>query len=76
MGSNSVTTASWHHQSIGDLANGLSIVGRAPDGVIEAVEMPDRPNLIAVQWHPELTAADDVTQQRLFDELVSLSQKS
>ena len=32
--------------------------------------MPDHPWLFAVQWHPELTAADDPVQQRLFDALV------
>jgi putative glutamine amidotransferase len=31
--------------------------------------MPDHPWLIAVQWHPELTAAHDPVQQRLFDAL-------
>jgi gamma-glutamyl-gamma-aminobutyrate hydrolase PuuD len=25
---------------------------------------------VAVQWHPEMTAADDAHQQRLFDGLV------
>jgi putative glutamine amidotransferase len=71
-----VTTASWHHQSIDRLAPGLRVVGEAGDGVIEAVEMPDNPNLIAVQWHPELTAHTDPSQQRLFDALVRLAQRN
>ena len=45
-------------------------MAHAPDGIIEAVEMPRRPGLIAVQWHPELSAADDPIQQRLFDRFV------
>jgi putative glutamine amidotransferase len=69
-----VRTASWHHQSIDKLASGLRVVGEATDGVIEAVEMPNNPNLIAVQWHPELTAHEDPSQQRLFDELVRMAQ--
>ena len=32
--------------------------------------MKDHPWLVAVQWHPEHTAAVDAQQQRLFDELV------
>jgi putative glutamine amidotransferase len=64
---------SWHHQSIDKLAPGLKVVGTAPDGVIEAVEIPDKPQIMAVQWHPELTAHQDSSQQRLFDELVRLS---
>ena len=29
--------------------------------------MPAHPWFVCVQWHPEVTAADDVTQQRIFD---------
>jgi putative glutamine amidotransferase len=62
---------SWHHQAIGRLGAGLRVVARAPDGIIEAVEMPGKPRLIAVQWHPELSAAEDPIQQRLFDRFVA-----
>ena len=48
-----------------------NIAADAADGTIEAVEMPDHPWLIAVQWHPELTAADDQRQQALFNEFVN-----
>jgi len=73
MGGATVRTASWHHQSIDRVAADLTIVGRAPDGVIEAVEFSDRPAVMAVQWHPELTAHEDASQQNLFDELVRLA---
>jgi putative glutamine amidotransferase len=53
------------------MAPGLEVVATAPDGTIEAVEMPEHPWLIAVQWHPELTAERDPAQQRLFDALVN-----
>lgn len=65
---------SWHHQAVRTLAPGLEVVARAPDGTIEAVEMRAHPWLIAVQWHPELTAAQDPAQQRLFDALVGAAQ--
>ena len=64
---------SWHHQAIGDLGRGLRVVANAPDGVVEAVEMPEHPELIAVQWHPELSAAADPVQQRLFDRFVQMT---
>ena len=54
---------------IDKVAPGLTVVARAPDGTIEAVEKPDHPWLYAVQWHPELTAAQDPLQQRLFNAL-------
>ena len=63
--------ASWHHQAIDRVAPALRVAARASDGTIEAVEMPGHPWLVAVQWHPELTAGHDPVQQRLFDALVA-----
>lgn len=70
LGTVECSIASWHHQAIRDVADGLRVIARAPDGTIEAVEMPDNPFLLAVQWHPELTAGRDAAQQRLFDNIV------
>ena len=44
---------SFHHQTVDRLGDGLVVVGRAPDGVIEIVEHA-RHRVAAVQWHPEL----------------------
>jgi putative glutamine amidotransferase len=73
MGTDTVKTTSGHHQAVKDIGDGLRVVGTAPDGIIEAVEMPDHPWLVAVQWHPEVTAKDDATQQAIFDALVETS---
>ena len=62
--------ASWHHQALREVAPGFAITGHAADGTVEAIEMPSHPWLIAVQWHPELTAASDPLQQRIFDAIV------
>jgi putative glutamine amidotransferase len=48
-------------------------VARASDGVIEAVEHTTSSWIVGVQWHPEQTAATDMAQQSLFDELVRRS---
>lgn len=69
-GATELAPLSWHHQAIRVLAPGLAIVGQAPDGTIEAVEVAAHPWLIAVQWHPELSAATDRGQQALFDSFV------
>jgi putative glutamine amidotransferase len=61
--------SSSHHQALRRVAVGFTTVGRARDGTIEAVERSDHPFYLAVQWHPEETAAKDPGQQRLFDAL-------
>jgi putative glutamine amidotransferase len=70
LGSDTVTVSSSHHQAIDRLAEGLVVTGRAPDGIIEAVERPGNGWVVAVQWHPERTAHADPAQQGLFDALV------
>ena len=67
---------SWHHQAIDRVAANLRVVARAPDGVVEACEMAEHPWLVGVQWHPELTAATEQSQQRLFDELIEQAYKA
>lgn len=62
--------ASWHHQAIRELAPGFRVTARAADGTLEAFEDPEHPWLVAVQWHPELTAHESPAQQRLFEALV------
>ena len=70
LGATDFSCMSWHHQAIRRVAPGFEVVAHAPDGTIEGMEMPAHPWLFAVQWHPELTAAEDPIQQRLFDALV------
>ncbi|HEX7390649.1 MAG TPA: gamma-glutamyl-gamma-aminobutyrate hydrolase family protein [Acidiphilium sp.] len=69
-GLDEVDGVSWHHQGIKALAPRLTPVAHAQDNLIEAVELVDHPWCIGVQWHPEMSAAEDPVQQRLFDELV------
>lgn len=73
LGQREVIARSWHHQSVDRIGEGFRVVATAPDGCIEAIEHPDRPELTAVQWHPELSAASSQPQQNLFDNLVSLA---
>jgi putative glutamine amidotransferase len=76
IGATDVEPMSWHHQSIDRLGEGLRAVAWAPDGVIEAVEHTAHPALIAVQWHPELTASSDPTQAVLFGTFVSFAARA
>ena len=65
-----VKTMSGHHQGVKTVADGLSIAATAADGIVEALEVADHPFCIAVQWHPEMTADVDQSQQNIFDALV------
>ncbi|MGE4618236.1 MAG: gamma-glutamyl-gamma-aminobutyrate hydrolase family protein [Planctomycetota bacterium] len=65
-----------HHQSVDRVAAPLTVVGKAPDGCIEALDMEEYPWLVAVQWHPEQSAGDDPIQQNIFDQLVEVAQNS
>jgi putative glutamine amidotransferase len=67
-----VRVNSLHHQAIDRLADRLTVVGRAPDGIIEAVEMSELPFGIGVQWHPESqTQHGDAVMKKLFQAFVN-----
>jgi putative glutamine amidotransferase len=54
LGTTHCAVNSFHHQAIRDLAPGLMVTARAPDGAIEGGESVEgAPWLLAVQWHPE-----------------------
>jgi len=42
-----------HKQAVDRPGRGLKIIATAPDGVVEALEDPDYPLFLAIQWHPE-----------------------
>ncbi len=70
VGSATFATNSMHHQAIRQPGDGLVVIGRTSDGVIEAVDATfDHPFFFAVQWHPEELPGDAVTV-RLFDGLM------
>jgi len=52
--SRDIRVHSSHHQSVGLLARGLKATAWGPDGVVEAIENPERPRLLGIQWHPEV----------------------
>ncbi len=48
------TVPSYHHQGVDRLGSGLVASAWAEDGTIEALEDPEAPFVVAVQWHPEV----------------------
>jgi len=47
------------------------VTARAPDQIVEAVEVDGHPFALGVQWHPEELAPNDKGAQGLFDALVT-----
>jgi putative glutamine amidotransferase len=68
VGATSISTNSSHHQSVDRLADGLKIVARTDDGIVEGFESLDpRWWMVGVQWHPEeLTATPEDWDRRIF----------
>lgn len=64
----------FHHQAVKRPGRGVTIVARAEDGVPEALELPDYPFALAVQFHPERQYTTDPVVRRLFEGFVRACQ--
>lgn len=61
-----------HHQAADVIGDGLRVVARSRDGVVEAVEGASPEHFVlAVQWHPERNVEQDAGSLALFRALVS-----
>lgn len=69
-GRGEIRVNSFHGQVLGRLAPGLRVTGVAPDGIVEAVEVPGQSYAIGIQWHPEMMTLRDATAKSLFAELL------
>jgi len=65
---------SLHHQGLKDIASSLRIAGHSPDGLVEAIELPDHPFGLAVQWHPEWLTHQESTRN-LFRKFIDVAGK-
>ena len=70
-GVRSLRVNSRHHQAVTPdrLAPGLRVVATTADGIVEALERPDRRWAVSVQWHPEREEIAD-QQRPLFESFV------
>ncbi len=76
LGRSGLRVSSFHGQAADRIGEGLEVSAVAPDGVVEALERPDRGFVLAVQWHPELESVGDPTGLALFSELVEAARKA
>ena len=66
LGADRAVVNSYHHQGLRNLAPGLRPMAVAPDGLVEAVWLPDHPFLWAVQWHPEFAWRTNGDAKKIF----------
>jgi putative glutamine amidotransferase len=68
LGTDCLTTNSFHHQALARIANELHVTARASDGIVEGAESTDPMWwMLAVQWHPEeLTNTAEPWDRNLF----------
>lgn len=70
-GATHIDVSSYHHQAVDRVGSDLRVVARSEDGIVEALEHLDPARrLVAIQWHPEDSAAEDPLQHALFQWLV------
>ncbi len=62
---------SYHHQAIKEKAEGLRAMAVSEDGITEAVELPDKRFVWAVQWHPEFSHKVDTNSRKIFTAFVN-----
>ena len=62
-----------HHQSVKDVPTCLRTSAVSLDGIIEAIEAPDKHFFLGVQWHPEFLYECHPIQKKLFRALIKAS---
>jgi putative glutamine amidotransferase len=76
VGADPLPVNSTHHQAVRTPGRGVFVSARAPDGVIEAIELPGRRFALGVQWHPEAAARHEPRHAALYGGLVAASRKA
>lgn len=70
VGEEPILVNSMHHQAADATAPNLTVSAVSADGITEALELPEHPFCLAVQWHPEHLSKHRKDQQALFDAFV------
>jgi putative glutamine amidotransferase len=66
LGKDNIEVNTLHHQAIKDLAEDLTLMAIAPDGIIEAARMEGKRFVWGVQWHPEYMFKTDPNGLAIF----------
>lgn len=65
IGTEKLMVNSLHHQAAEKIAPSLAVCASAPDGIAEAVYMPQKAFVLGVQWHPEMNFKKEETSRKI-----------
>ena len=71
LGEEHIGVNSYHHQAVKTLAPCLTEMAWSEDGLIEAVCLPEKRFVWAVQWHPEFSFRVDEHSRKIFGAFVT-----
>ncbi|MDR0956965.1 MAG: gamma-glutamyl-gamma-aminobutyrate hydrolase family protein, partial [Candidatus Nomurabacteria bacterium] len=60
-----VNSRHWMMADVSGIPKGLIVSAKSEDGLVEAVEMPDRKFVVGVKWHPESMIRYDAGMRKL-----------
>jgi putative glutamine amidotransferase len=70
IGRPTIEVNTFHREAVAELAPAVIASAHAPDGIVEAVEIPGQRFAIGIQWHQELLVGQDHPGNRLFKNFV------
>lgn len=71
IGSGMYGVNSYHHQAVREVAPKAEVMAFSEDGLVEAINVPDKKFIMGVQWHPEFSFEDDDKCMKLVQAFVN-----
>ena len=75
LGCETLSVNSMHHQAVKTPAPGAVVAARAEDGIIEAIEFPEKRFMLGLQWHPEHMWQSYASARRVWSAFVSAAKE-
>ncbi|GHO93739.1 gamma-glutamyl-gamma-aminobutyrate hydrolase [Reticulibacter mediterranei] len=76
LGESQIPTNSLHHQGVKKVGEGVTVSGRAEDGVVELIEVNGPHFMLAAQCHPEELHSEHPAWARLFKAFIQACEES
>jgi putative glutamine amidotransferase len=75
VGAGALRVNSTHHQAVRTLGAGVVASALAPDGLVEAIELPGPAFALVVQWHPEAALRHEPRHAAIYRGLVAAARR-